>query len=56
MTSIACLQCVERDQIGLDDDVSSVLTELRDAHILGGFQEENGEPILKKAKNIITLQ
>jgi CubicO group peptidase (beta-lactamase class C family) len=56
MTSIAALQCVERGQIGLDDDVSSVLTELKDLKILTGFEEGSDKPILKKAENKITLR
>lgn len=56
MTSIAALQCVERGQIGLDDDVSRVLTELRDIQIITGFKEGTEEPILKTAENKITLR
>ena len=56
MTSISALQCVERGQIGLDDDVSRVLTELRDIHILTGFKEGTEEPIFQKAENKITLR
>lgn len=56
LTSIAGIQCVERGQIDLDDDVSNVLTELKDAEILVGFEEETGKPILKKAANKITLR
>jgi CubicO group peptidase (beta-lactamase class C family) len=56
MTSIAALQCVERGLIGLDDDVSSVLTELKGQQILTGFKEGSGEPEYKDAQNIITLR
>lgn len=56
MTSIAALQCVERGQIGLDDDVSTVLVELKDIQILTGFDEATGEPIFKAAENKITLR
>ena len=55
MTSIAALQCVERGLITLDEDVSPILTELKDIKILLGF-EENGTPILKLASNKITLR
>ena len=55
MTSIAALQCVERGLITLDEDVSPILTELKDIKILSGF-EENGTPILKLASNKITLR
>lgn len=56
MTSIAALQCVERGQIGLDDDVSSVLVELKDIQILTGFNEETGEPTFKTAEKKLTLR
>jgi len=56
MTSIAALQCVERGQIGLDDDVSQTLTELKDIQVLTGFDEGTGNPISKKAENKITLR
>jgi CubicO group peptidase (beta-lactamase class C family) len=56
MTSIAALQCVEKGQFGLDDDVSSVLHELKDIQIITGFDEVSGEAIMKKAKNKITLR
>jgi len=56
MTTIAALQCVERGQIGLDDDVSTVLHELAGIEILTGFEEKTGKPILKKAEKKITLR
>jgi CubicO group peptidase (beta-lactamase class C family) len=56
MTSIAALQCVERGQVGLDDDLGEVLSELKDCEIITGFKEGTDEPILKKAENKITLR
>ncbi len=56
MTSIAALQCVERGQIGLDDDVSTVLPEFKDIQILTGFKEGTGEAVLKRAENKVTLR
>lgn len=56
MTSIAALQCVERGQVGLDDDLGEVLSELKDCDIITGFKEGTEEPILKKAENKITLR
>ncbi|KFY99116.1 hypothetical protein V498_01012 [Pseudogymnoascus sp. VKM F-4517 (FW-2822)] len=56
MTSIAALQCVERGQIQLDHDVSTVLTELKDIQILTGFKKGTKEPTFKLAKNKITLR
>jgi len=56
LTSIAALQCVERGQIGLDEDVSPFLTELKDLQIITGFEEGTDKPIFKKAENKITLR
>ena len=56
MTSIAGLQCVERGQVGLDDDLGEVVSELKDYEIINGFKEGTEEPILKKAENKITLR
>ncbi|TVY44866.1 Acyltransferase LovD [Lachnellula cervina] len=56
LTTIAVLQCVESGQIKLDDDVSSVLTELKDIEILTGFRDGTDSPILKKAENKINLR
>ena len=54
MASIAAIQCVERGRIALDDDVSAILTELKDIQILTGLRD--GGPIIKKAETKITLQ
>ncbi|KAF8848235.1 beta-lactamase/transpeptidase-like protein [Acephala macrosclerotiorum] len=57
MTTIAALQCVDRGQIGLDDEVSGVLHELKDPKILTGFTEgESGEPIYEASKTAITVR
>ncbi|KOC08187.1 transesterase [Aspergillus flavus AF70] len=56
ITTVAVLQCVERGQFGLDDDVSTVLDELQDLKILKGFEEGTENPILVPAKNKITLR
>lgn len=56
MTSIAGLQCMERGQVGLDDDLGEVISELKDCEILTGFKEGTEEPILKRAENKITLR
>ncbi|KAF7908375.1 uncharacterized protein EAF01_004130 [Botrytis porri] len=59
VTSIAGLRCVEQGQIGLDDDLSPVLTEFKDIQIIEGFETgADGKeiPILKPAKNKITLR
>lgn len=56
MTTIAALQCVERGQIDLDDDVGEAVPELKNPDIITGFKEGTEEPILKKAENKITLR
>ncbi len=56
MTAISVLQCVERGLLELDTDVSGILPEFKSPEILKGFKEGSGEPILEKAKNIITLR
>lgn len=50
------LQCIEKRLFTLDQDITTVLPEWKDPDILTGFDEETGEPILKKAKNKITIQ
>jgi len=55
MTSIAALQCVERGLISLDDDLSTVVTELKNISILKGF-EKDGTAILTPAVTKITLR
>lgn len=56
ITTIAALQCVERGQLVFDEDVSSILHELENPDVLVGFDEQTGEPILKKAQEHITLR
>ena len=60
MASIAALQCVERGQITLDEDLSPILTEFQGIEILEGFtgseEQGNEKPVLKKAANKITLR
>ncbi|KAF7870329.1 hypothetical protein EAF04_004075 [Stromatinia cepivora] len=59
ITSIAGLRCVEQGQIGLDDDLSPILTEFKDIQILEDFEtgtDGKEVPILKPAKNKITLR
>lgn len=56
MTSISAMQCVERGQIRLDDDLSSICPEFKDIQILSGYEEGTDNPILKKAENKITLR
>jgi CubicO group peptidase (beta-lactamase class C family) len=55
VTTIAVLQCIEKGLIEMDDPVEKFLPELADPDILEGFSDD-GEPILRKAKEKITLR
>jgi len=55
MTSIAALQCVEQGLISLDEDLSTVVTELKNKEILTGFNDD-GTAMLKPAETKITLR
>ncbi|THV08217.1 beta-lactamase/transpeptidase-like protein [Dendrothele bispora CBS 962.96] len=56
VTSVAVMQLVERGLVDLDEDISRVLTEWKNPEILEGFEEGTGKPILRSAKNKITLR
>jgi CubicO group peptidase (beta-lactamase class C family) len=56
LTSIAALQCVEKGQFTLDEDITRLIPEFRDMMILKGFDEESGEPIFVKSVKTITLR
>ena len=56
LTAISALQCVERGQFALDEDVARLLPELKDLEILKGFEPESHTPILVKATKHITLR
>jgi len=56
MTSIAALQCVERGQFSLDEDITRLLPELKDIEVLKGFEAGTENPILVKATRKITLR
>ena len=53
--TIAALQAVERGQLELDADVTSVIPEVAALQILTGF-DETGAPQLKKPTNTLTLR
>ncbi|KAG0652835.1 methylbutanoyltransferase [Hyphodiscus hymeniophilus] len=55
MTAISALQCVERGQFTLDEDVTQQLPELKAIQIQTGC-DSAGNPVLEKAKNKITLR
>ncbi|ESZ98827.1 hypothetical protein SBOR_0796 [Sclerotinia borealis F-4128] len=56
LTAICVLQCVERLQFTLDEDVARLLPELKDLEIVQGFDPETGAPKLVKATKFITLR
>jgi len=56
MTAISVLQCVERGQFTLDEDVTRLLPELKEREILQGFEEDSGKPILVTNTKPITLR
>lgn len=53
ITTIAVLQLVERGQVGLKDDVATVLPELVNSKIITGMVD--GKPTLVERKNPISL-
>lgn len=55
LATISALQVVEKELIGLDEDVSPHLPELGAQPILLGF-DENDKPKIQKRKNPITLR
>ncbi|KAJ9499197.1 hypothetical protein H2202_005354 [Exophiala xenobiotica] len=54
-TAVACMQCVERGLLSLDDPVTKVLPELNARRVLSGYDNE-GKPILRDATKAITLR
>jgi CubicO group peptidase (beta-lactamase class C family) len=56
MTAIAALQCVERGQFTLDEDMTRLIPEFKDVEILKGFEEGTEKPILVKSTKKITLR
>lgn len=56
MTTVAAMQCVEKGLLKLDEDVTSILSELKGREVLEGFEEESGKPILKPNTKPITLR
>ncbi|KAH8591106.1 beta-lactamase/transpeptidase-like protein [Bisporella sp. PMI_857] len=49
ITTVAALQCVECGQFGLDEDITSILPELKDRPICTGIEEDTSKPILIQA-------
>jgi len=53
------MQCVEKGLLNLDEDVSTILPELKDKDILTGFENDpdgKEKPILVKNTKTITLR
>ncbi|KAL3440316.1 beta-lactamase/transpeptidase-like protein [Aspergillus insuetus] len=55
VTTIAVMQCVERGQLDLDEDIAKVLPKWKSPRILTGF-DENDNPIFRPATKPITLR
>lgn len=55
-TTVAIMQQVEQGKIGIDDDVSGILHELKGVQILNGFEEGTDKPILVDNPTPITLR
>lgn len=59
LTVVAVMQCVEKGQLKLDDDVTPILPELKGIKILKGFEQgPDGSdiPILVENTKTITLR
>ena len=50
ITSVAVMQLVEQDKVGLDRAASEYLSELANVQVLDGF-DAAGKPMLRTAKN-----
>ncbi|TVY48205.1 Acyltransferase [Lachnellula occidentalis] len=55
-TTVAVMQCVERGQLNLDDDVTGLLPELKGLPILVKFDEGDTQPIMAERTKPITLR
>lgn len=55
-TSVAVMQCVERGQLNLDDDVTGLLPELKGLPILTKFDEGDTQPTMAENTKPITLR
>ncbi|KAJ4367177.1 hypothetical protein N0V83_007707, partial [Neocucurbitaria cava] len=56
MTSLCCMQLVERRLITLDEPVYTHIPELRSFNVLKGFEEDSGKPIEEPHRKDITLR
>lgn len=55
LVSLAAMQLVEQERIGLDDPIGTVLPDLADPQVLLGFDPQ-GKPLLRAAARPITLR
>lgn len=55
VTTVAVMQCVERGQLRLDDDISTVLPEWKDPKVLIGFDDKD-QAQFRPARRSITLR
>ena len=55
ITSIAAMQCEQRQLVGLDDDVEAFIPDLQGIRLLTGYDDED-KPILAAPKKKITLR
>jgi CubicO group peptidase (beta-lactamase class C family) len=56
-TAVAAMVAVEKGLIKLNDEVGKFVPELAEPDILVGFEDDGeGAPILRKAKNKITMR
>ena len=55
VTAVSAMQLVEKQVIGLDDDVGKIVPQLSHMDILQGFDTE-GSPIKGKQEKAITLR
>lgn len=55
ITTIAVMQCVEKGQLDLNDDIAKVIPEFKNPQILKGFDEKN-EAIFKPSTKPVTLR
>jgi methyl acetate hydrolase len=55
VTAACAMQLVERGKLSLDEDISSILPELRSVQVLVGF-DDDGKPRLRTPKRAITLR
>jgi CubicO group peptidase (beta-lactamase class C family) len=55
LTAVSVMQLVEKEKIGLGDDLGNLIPQLSEVEILKGF-EDDGKPIMEKKTKPITLR